>query len=429
MNWWPHRTKIKIALFVLAFSLIFVRAAFISMNDPHDGRSSIRGDAFSDINTYGAVKYFHEYGFLESSFRPMYGYVDASRKSEAHAYTHYPSLPDILVGAWATVINSTNELSLRLFPILISIFFFFFIFKFLDRWLKNPPAAFISAGLMVVSNVFVAWSDSLHKHTFEEVLKWIYIHLLLLYFHEKKSWRLVAALSFLSLVIVNISFEPALFLSVAVVGFSVAYEKSYRKILNPLNFTLGFFFIAGFALHLTLNASYFGSWDAAKADMLEAFLYRTNQCTDSSLCGLTWKDYLEFPLIILNRIERFYVIPGFAMIVLSVLALRRWKKENPQQIKIFWVLFAASISWYLAMNQHASAHAFVGKQSALLWAWVAGLGLIEYYHWLKQSFTRPQAFGIKAFHCILILYIVAMALTQQALSLYWTYGFSRIFLL
>ncbi len=421
----PTKNKIQIFLFFLCFFFIGIRTYYVPIDDTGSGRSSIDGDGYSDINTLSAVRYFHDYGFLDSHFRPMHTYTTPDTKAQAQAYTHYPSMPDILVGAWSIAIDSTNEKVLRLFPIIISMGFFFLIFFFMQKWLGDSDAAFLSSCLIVTSNYFICWSDTLHKHSFEEVLKWGFVYLLFLY-SQKKSWWLVSVMSFLAIVIMNISFEPAVFLSVATVGFSIMTEKSYFKLFNRLTICIGICFVFGFALHVYMNVLYFESWPTAIEDLKAAFLYRTNQCLDATQCGLKFKDYLQYPIVILNRIERFFWIPGWALLVLSWFAFRKWRKDSPRNISVFWVLFASSISWYLIMNQHAWAHAFVGKQSGLLWAWVAGVGLLEYRLQLLKDW-RTGSLKLRGLHGFFVTYVVVMAITQQVKPVYWIDGLTRLF--
>lgn len=415
------------SLFVLSFSLMLVRTFFIPMGDAAGGRSFMRGDDYSDINTYSAILYFNDHGFWDSKLRPMHFYKGPGTEAQAVAYTHYPSLPDVTLGLWSKLIQSTDEVHLRFFPVLISIFFFFFIFLFLKKWLPDPRAAFLSAGLIVSSNYFIAWGDTLHKHTFEEVFKWVFVSLLLKYFQSQKPIILLYVFFALAAVVANLSFEPIVFLSVCTFGLGLVYEKSYfKKIINSANIFVASGFIFGFILHFYFNALYFDSWGKALEDLNLAFLHRTNQCTDAALCGMTLKNYLELPLVFVNRIERFFMIPGFAVLVLFLFARRKWKSESPETLKIAYVLLASSFAWYLAMSQHASVHTFTGKQVGLFVAWVVGTGFYEYAHNLKKDWHRraPLRLGL---HFVFLFYILAMALTQQVGELYWVHGFSRLF--
>ncbi len=424
-----NKKWILIGFFILSFSLILTRTFLIPMNDPQGGRSFIRGDEYSDINTYSAVLYFNDFGFWASKLRPMHFYKGpgALPGTAPIAYTHYPALPDVLMGLWSKIVGSTNESTLRLFPILISVFFFFYIFSFLKKWQYNQQAAFLSACIIVSSNYFIAWGDTIHKHTFEEVLKWIFVSLLLRYFHAKKPISLLYVFFLFAAVIANISFEPIVFLSVCTFGFGLIYEKSYfKKIINSANIFVAAGFIFGFVLHFYFNALYFDDWNKALQDMNEAFLHRTNQCTDAAICGLTLKNYLELPLIFINRMERFFMIPGFAVLALFWFARRKWKKDSPESLRIAYVLLAASFSWFAAMSQHAYVHAFTGKQVGIFVAWVAGVGLFEYWQVLKKDWQQRAKIKL-GFHFIFVLYMVGMALTQQIGELYWIHGFSRLF--
>ncbi len=432
-----------LAIFVLVFSLIIVRAAKISAFDTNEGRSFLRGDGFSDINTLSAVNYFYDFGFWKSKFRPIHQYKGHSDESGSIPYTHYPALPDILVGCWATLIGSTQEFSLRVFPILLSVFWFFLIFHFLNTLLLDRRAGFIGASSLVLSNYFIAWADVLHKHTFEEFFKWCFIFLLYTYYKNGRSKWLLAVLCLFSILIANTSFEPITFLAVTVVGFSfvrfsnsndLTDDKSKNGFLSRLfsieNVSLGIFFISGFLLHLYLNKLYFGSWELTKADLWEAFLLRTNQCLDAASCGLTVTEYLQFPLVAMNRWERYFLVPGLAGIVFFILTLRHLGRTNRELFHITIVLTLASFSWYFIMPQHAWVHHFVGKQIGILYGIIVAVGGVEYWQLLKKDFqVFPRTLRTKSkltLHGVFCFYIFAMILTQQIYVMYWLHGFKRL---
>lgn len=418
------KRKIVFALFIFCFSLILTRAYFIHFDDNDGGRSFIFGDGYSDINTYSAIRYFHQFGFLESNFRPMHVYSTPEQKKDAKAYTHYPALPDVLMGGWSVLTNSENEFVMRLFPMLLSVFFFFFIFYFLDYWLPNENAAFISGILLVISNYFIAWADTFHKHTFEEVFKWLFVHGILYFFLKRRSLGLLVVLFAASILYANISFEVIVFFAAFSIVMSAYFESGLKKILSPMNVSLGLGFVLGFALHFYLNMKYYGDFQLAKSDLWGAFLERTNQCDNATICGMTLLDYIKMPLTYLSRIERFYIIPGFAVVYLAYLALSKMKTDDLDRYRIGVALLVASLSWAIVMKQHAWVHVFTCKQSGIFWAWISGYGIVEYIE--KYQRGRSQL-KYKILHYLFLFYVLGMFVTQQVKDLYWDNGFSRIF--
>lgn len=413
-----------VLLFVFCFSLILIRSQKILAHDESGGRSFIFGDGYSDINTLSAVRYFYDFGFWDSYLRPMHKYMGIEKKSEALVYTHYPALPDLLVALWAKTIRSTNEVALRFFPILLSFGFFFFIFYFLNTWLDNSRAAFISGAFVVLSNYFIAWSDTLHKHTFEEIGKWIFVHGFLWYYFKKRSFWLLFSLFVFALFLANISFEVIVFISFFVAGMSLCFEKGWKKIFSEMNIVFAASMILGFGLHIYLNSLYLGSWELVYQDIWKAFLERTNQSTDPTIYTMTLTDHLQIPIVYLSRLERFFIIPGFALIFFAFWGMKKIKTENSRNYKIGMVFFVASVSWFFVMKQHAWVHTFTAKQGGIFFAWFIGYGVLEYFQMFKNTWSIQK---YKILHALFLFYILAMFLTQQVKDLYWLNGFSRLF--
>jgi hypothetical protein len=165
-------TKYKIILFFFAFFLIFVRALLVPASD-NDARSFLIGDGVSDFNTLSAVRYFHDFGLWKSKLRPIHGYTGNENDPSVHAYTHSPSFPDFIQGAWSLIINSTNEFSLRTFSIFFSILWFILIIHFHEKLLPSKNEAFLATAVLVLSNYFIAWADNLHAHMWLEFLKFV----------------------------------------------------------------------------------------------------------------------------------------------------------------------------------------------------------------------------------------------------------------
>jgi len=423
-----HKQKLlKLALFLFCFGLIIIRVLEVPLYSEGDGRNFIRGDSYSDKNVHSAVKFFHKHGFRKTSFLPVYGY-DSLGDENYTVYTHYPALPDILAGTYAYLLDTTNITALRIFPVLISIAWFFLLFHILNTLLPDRQKAFVSASIIVLSTYFLGWADTLHKHTYEEAFKWIFVYLLFLYYERLKPNNfLLGVLCLFFLIIANISFEPTAYLAIVVLGFTWIYQKS---IITRETVLLGFSAIAGFGIHFYQVAIHAGSWEAAKDDLMSAAVVRTTgSATDmmNTERNITWWDYLLFPYYMLNRIERYFLIPGWAFLVLAYLGMRNLRRKNEKIFKIGLVLMAASIIWGLVMPQHFIVHTFTTKQIGLFYGFIIGYGICAYWPYCKAAFQKRQPLLI-ALHVIFIGYIMGMFLTQQVWDMYIKYGWFYPFL-
>ncbi|MGZ5303035.1 MAG: hypothetical protein ACXWDO_02885 [Bacteroidia bacterium] len=233
----------------------------MSLYESKGGRNFIRGDEFSEKNTHSALRYFKENGFSETYWLPVFNYDEIKAGIPKLVYTHYPALPDILAGVYAEILNTTDPQIIRIFPLLLSVGWFFFIFYMLGKMLPDKRAAFLSACIIVLSNYFIAWADNLHKHMYEEALKWIFVFGLFRYFESgRKNSFLLFGLSVLYIIAANISFETIPFLAVITIGFSLIYKKHF---LTRETIILGFAAVIGFGLHLWQNTLSFGTFNAA----------------------------------------------------------------------------------------------------------------------------------------------------------------------
>jgi hypothetical protein len=410
------KTKSLWILLIICLSLVFVRAAYIPFNDPSGGRSYNRGDGYSDNNTLSAIRYFSDHGLWHSKLRPIHNYENRDEIDNSRPYLRYPALPDVVHASVGIGFGAGSEFKLRLFPIFLSIVWFFVMFSFLKRELGDQKAALLSLAVLVTSNYYLAWADNLHKHLYEELGKWSYVMMLLSY-HRSASRKpaLLAALFVLAILVANASFEPIVFLAVATVGFSVIFEKGWKKIFSVSNVVLGLGFVVGFVLHFYLNSLYLNSWALALQDMQAAFSQRTGAV-----------DLLKLPLTAVQRVERYFLVPGFALIILSYFPLRKWWQEDREKFWIAIVLLLSSFSWYVVMKQHAAVHHFVAKQAGLYVGFVIGPALLMYWELVKRDWSERRGLR-QALHAIFLLYMAGMALTQQVLDIWWEHGFKRLF--
>jgi hypothetical protein len=404
---------ILIAAFIFCFSIVIVRVIKVPLFNSGKARDSIHGDAYSDINTHSALKYFYDFGFTKSCFLPVHDYRGNKIEKSMKVYTHYPALPDILAGVYAKILNTRSAKWIRIFPVMISITFFFFIFYFFRKILPDKNAAFVGALILVLSNYFIFWADNLHKHLYEEFFKWIYVFLLFLYYNNQQKNKILLVLCGLIFILVtNISFEPVTYLAVVTVGMSWIYK---RKIFNWENFFLGIMPIIGFGLHLYQNVLYFGSFQTAIADLTNSATLRTvgNETAQNELKrNLGLMDYLSIPFVWSYRIERYFLIAGPAFFYLAFLGLKELKKADKRLFELGIVLLIATLSWNLAMTQHSLVHSFTTRHIGIFYGFVIGYGLLKYYSLFRKDWSEKILYK-KVFHIVFIGYIVLMAAAQQ----------------
>jgi hypothetical protein len=411
------RRYILIAAFIFCFSIVIVRVIKVPLFNAGKARDFIHGDAYSDINTYSALHYFYDFGFTKSCFLPVHGYYgDGVQIGAGGAYTHYPALPDILAGAYTKILNTKSDQWVRIFPVLISMAFFFFIFHFFKTLLPDAKAAFIGALMVVLSNYFIFWADNLHKHLYEEIFKWLYVYVLFIYYRDQqKNKKLLVICGLLFILATNVSFEPVTYLAVVTVGMSWIYQ---RKIFSWENIFLGAMPVIGFGIHFYQNILYFGSLSTALADMTNAATLRTvgNTSVQNELKrNLEFLDYLSIPWIWSHRIERFFLIAGPAFFFLAYLGLKELKKADIKLFELGIVLMLATLSWNIVMTQHSLVHVFTTRHIGIFYGFVIGYGLLKYYSLLKNDWAGNIWYK-KVLHVIFIGYVLAMAISQQLLD-------------
>ncbi len=400
-------------IFIFCFTIIAFRAIKVSVYHETRARNGILGDGFSDINVLSSAKYFLDSGFTQTKWLPVHDYYPAG-KNTPQVYTHYPALPNILAGTYAKLFNTVNEPLLRLIPILLAVVFFFFIYFVLNQLLQQQTIALVGSSLLWMGCYFLNFADNLHQHLYGEFLKWIYFYLLYQYHrNESKSLPLIFWLFIIMMVQVNISFEQPVYLGILTVGFSIIYQKS---IFTKTTLLGAIAVILGFALHLWQNALYFGGWQPAIDDFIKAYTFRT---TGTEVEGyvkeapFTLKDTWQIPFDWFNRMERYFVLPGWAILIISYWGIKWLKKYKPELLKISIAVFFASIAWSIFMPQHAFIHAFTNKHFSIWVGLMGGVSVYAYFQQLKLDFSTAGNITTKSFHILVILYATAMFVSQQ----------------
>ena len=406
---------IIIATLVFAFSFILFRAFSISQFEQSKRRNFMRGDAYSDINLYSAVQYFNDSGLAKTKGLPVHHYKVPVHDTTLHpvVYTHYPALPDLLTYFYSRIIGSISEFGLRCFVILVSLFYAYVLWQVLWRIIKNKDIVLVSWVMLILSNYFIGWSDSLHKHVYEEFGKALFILVLLRHLETPKNIYLVG-LFLIMCFVANISFEPLVYLAIVCIGVSL-WEK--KGLFSQYTLIPAMGAIVGVVLHLWQNISYFGSWEMALADLTETAKLRTAGIEVSGLqkkleSPFGWVEFISLPFIWLSRTERFFVVPAFAIMAMWIVVRTEFKTLlTPRYYQWAKLLLIASYSWCIVMAQHAYVHSFTMRQAGLCYALIGGPIVYLFYNKITTQFKNFNL-GYKVFSILIIGYTLAMFLTQ-----------------
>jgi len=410
-----YHLVIVVSTLVIAFSFILFRAFTISQFEQSKRRNFMRGDAYSDINLYSAVQYFNDSGLAKTKGLPVHHYKVPVHDTTLHpvVYTHYPALPDLLTYFYSRIIGSINEFGLRCFVVLISLFYAYVLWQVLWRIIINKDIVLVSWVLLILSNYFIGWSDSLHKHVYEEFGKALFILVLLKHLETPKNIYLVG-LFLIMCFVANISFEPLVYLAIVCIGVSL-WEK--KGLFSQYTLIPAMGAIVGVLLHLWQNIEYFGSWQMALADLTETAKLRTAGIEVGGVqkkleSPFGWVEFISLPIIWLVRTERFFVVPAFALIGMWYIVKMEFKTLlTPRYYQWVKLLLIASYSWCIVMAQHAYVHSFTMRQAGLCYAVIAGPIVYLFYNKIKTQFKNFNS-GHKVFSVLIIGYTLIMFLTQ-----------------
>ena len=421
MKYLYRKSYLLLFIFFFCFSLVITRWYRVPLeNANYEPRGGVYGDVWSSLNVYSAARHFKDYGFRKTAGLPVFGYNGNFDEHWTYAYTHYPPLPDELAGMYAIITDSKDVKVLSLFPIGLSVFFFFFIYYALQVLSDNKPTAFFAATVTVMSCYFICWADDLHQHVYAEFSKWIFVLLLYLYYNREQHKKIILfVLCLLYLINSWLTYEDIVYFAIAVVGFSIIYKK---KIFTIENFILLFIPVLGFGLHAYQNYCYFGSWDTVIKDLKGAFIMRTTGTPNAEQGVMHWKQWTEFPSKIEFRFKRMFLVTYYSFIFLAVLGFLNLYKTNK---KLFWVnitLLLCSISWIFTMPQHAYIHLFTIRQFGLFYASILCAGFYAYWLILKQHWDQRKIIPI-SFHAIFIVYTIINTISSHVYYVYLKFGY------
>jgi len=408
-----------ILIFVFCASIVITRWAKLPINDPtYPPRSGVYGDAWSDLNVLSAAQQFKDFGFLRSYALPVFAYKGDKCLTGTYVYTHYPPLPDELAGLFAMITDSGDIKVLCLFPMLVSCFFFFFIFYALQKISVDKTAAFVSATLTVTSCYFLCWADDLHQHVYGEFCKWIYVLLMFIYYEkEEKSNSLLLLLFVLGFINSYISYEHILYYGIVTVGFSLVYT---RKLFCKETVVLLAAPVIGYGTHMLQNHFLFRTWKGVLDDIRDQYMKRTQGVGDNF--KMTSDKWGEIPDKIDTRFTRTFFINTYSFLVLLFFGFRLLFRERRKHFYIGIVLFLASSIWIFFMPEHVYFHLFTIKHFGLFYAFMLCSGLYGYWLVLKKHFEQRHKLFL-SLHSIFILYTVGMALFSQVYYVYLKFGY------
>jgi hypothetical protein len=287
----------------------------------------------------------------------------------------------------------------------------------------NENAAMIGSCVLWLGSYFINWADNLHQHLYGEFLKWIYVYLLYVY-HEgnRKSISKLAWMLLIMLIEVNISFEQPVFLGMATLGFSLVYKKG---VFSKECILAAIALFTGLGLHFLQNMHYFGSVSIAFEDLVHAFTFRS---TGAETIGYikekeyTWRNFPEIMFGWFNGMERFYLVPGWTILVLWLLFFKTIKANQNKLFKIGMALFIASAAWGFVMSQHAYIHSFTNKHFSIFVGLSCAILIPLYIDKVKLDLKSKNT-GMKVFHGLLIAYTLVMFLSQQVWEIWIKFGF------
>jgi hypothetical protein len=414
---------ITIIVFIFCYSLIIFRWLNIPITDKtSEARIGVYGDAFSSRNVYSSAMWFKDIGYRKTKALPVFNYNGNFNQSGVEVYTHYPPLPDILGGVYTRLLNTKSPYSISIIPILLSIFFFFFLQIALRKIIPDPKAAFISWLMMVTSCYFICWADDLHQHLYTELLKWLYIYVLYRHFTETKKRWMLPALCSIYFIQSLITFEAIPFLAIITLGFSIIFTK---KIFTAVNLLILMMPVLGVALHFFQNYLYLSSWQAVTEDMKNAFLKRTTGEINNEL-GRTIKatDFLRmWSYELWFRMGRMFTLSAIPFIVVSAFALYHFYYKSRNHFKMAVTFFIAGIAWIFIMPQHAIVHTFTVKHLAIFTAFVSGYGLLRYLE-LFQLHLHSKQYLLLLFHFVFIGWMFYSFVFNQVFYVYLKFGFA-----
>lgn len=376
-------------VFIIVYSVVLYRWYKIPVSDEQtQARIGVYGDAFSSRNVHSAAMWFKDIGFDKTKGLPVFGYKGNFNQQEiGEVYTHYPPLPDLLGGVYARLLSTKEIKDLQLVLIGVSIFFFFFLLKAMEKLLPDKQAAFLSWVFLVTGCYFICWADDLHQHLYTELLKWVYVWILYRYYTEERKTWMLPALAGIYFVQSWLTFESIPFLAVITVGFSGLFS---RRLFTGTNFVLLLIPVIGVALHFFQNYLYLGSWEAVLVDMKNAALKRITG-------GGEWQNELGRKVLLYDyvklwtyetwfRIGRMFGLHGGVFIPLALFALQQLYRHQRTHFYMALLFLAAGISWMFVMPQHAMIHTFTIKHWAFFMAFVFGYGLNRLPGFARQTF-------------------------------------------
>ena len=416
--------KIFIPVLIVVYALVIFRAANVTFENMGRSRTQIRGDSLSESLTWNGARYFFDHGFWATKFMPNYFYTGelAEKKIKEFKveaiYTHFPSLPDVITGVTAVILGTTDVRFLRILPVLLSPLLILLIWKCLNLLLDRREAI-ISTIALVTANYFVAWADNIHKFQYEELVKWAILFIFLRRFRQQPTNYDIPLLGLLYFLAAAISFDAILVSAVICIGFSWIYR---RRIFTLETVVPGAMTVLCLMLHFGQNVLFFGSVDAAWKDITGIFFHRTIGLGPSEtgpITLLTWLQHMFYWNI--NRVERYFLIPGWMIIIYAVILYRRWRGAADKTSAILVLFAIASVIWNCFMWQHAIVHVSTARN----WAMISGLlsGPILVLMWNQFRNWRNIHNGWRVFLVISTIYFSGMVLTQHIWSIYLQFGF------
>ena len=321
------------------------------------------GDDYQDADVLNAGRNFLILGFRECRFLPV---LNAGQETAENAYTHFPPLPMIINGLLRLVFGTDSLFFFRCGALFFSLLHLLAWYAFIFMLFGDRRAALVSSLLYLTNPFFLFGFDSVSSINLADGFRVFMLLCFVSAARQKGVWRrrAVILLWLVSVLAALISFEYIVYM--------VLFYALYRFWLRPGEKfpTLGVFLfltsapVAGFLLHLAQNAWYFGSFAEAVGDLSSSALERMGGVKEIPLAHRSFTGW--FSQVIVKNVNLTVLPGGFLLLLSGFSAYLGYQAVPPEKrgaaqemFRLFVVLLACGMTWYVLFPAHSLAHAFI----------------------------------------------------------------------
>jgi hypothetical protein len=347
--------KDKLAILILIILFFFIAFPRISFPDLD------HGDEFADANVLSAGENYVKFGFITCRFLPMFEPYDTLRE----LYTHYPPLSEVINGFFQMVMPDSLVFyrGVALFFALLNLIFWYL---FVKKFSGSTLIGFLAALFYFTNPFFIFGMDSLQQLSYADCLR----SLVLLIFislpkvsgrNKTNCFFILWGLLFIETLM---TFEYVVYLALFFILFGIFFKEARGGVSKKNILILFSAPVCGFLLHYLQNAWYFGSFNAAFADLRTRAVVRMFSSEDNPISAFnffTWWKYVisrNFSLVLIFN----YIILGLVLFFSFFLYHNLSSLYKPQirRLSGLCILLAiCGVSWYVIFPSHSIAHTFV----------------------------------------------------------------------